>query len=571
MKKVLLTFLSLLLVFLMVPVVPDAAYADDASAYDEALIKALQSGNDFFGNVTASKVPGAPGIKSPGAKAPLTPVEIKTNSFHDSTLPDNGWIALDADGDGHTWLYARDYSPTFLSLSGTDGECISSASYINDIGALTPDNWLISPAVQMPAGKQLNFYVIGQDRNDFAEHYGVYVSTTSQTDPSTFTELYTGTVTNGANAGFEVHSVDLSAYAGKTVYLAFRHFDCTDQFWLDLDGVGLGNAGETPPPVPPSIIRVKGSDRYATSIAVAEQLLKDAGATQFPNAIIATGDDFPDALAGSSLSTAVGAPILLVSSKKPSSIDDAMAFIKDYVKPSGVVVILGGKAAVPESVESRLMALGYGPADSYPGFLLRLAGKNRYETNLEVLYVLANSISFPKIMLICDGTNWPDAATASAVGLPIMLISKAGLNDDQKSCLDFLADEYEIAVDVIGGKGAISEEMLQTLDPYDPIRVAGANRAETAVAVADHYFGSDPKRVTFAYGGNFPDCISGGFLARYMEAPILYGDSKVPKPYADADAPYIAYCGAYSAYVLGGASLISDQFVTDLLIVNAPS
>ena len=91
------------------------------------------------------------------------------------------------------------------------------------------------------------------------------------------------------------------------------------------------------------------------------------------------------------------------------------------------------------------------------------------------------------------------------------------------------------------------------------------------MAVADHYFDSDPKRVTFAYGGNFPDCISGGFLACYMEAPILYGDSKVPKPYADADAPYIAYCGAYSAYVLGGASLISDQFVNDLLIVNAPS
>ena len=38
------------------------------------------------------------------------------------------------------------------------------------------------------------------------------------------------------------YSVDLSQYAGEEVYIAIRHFNTSDQFYLDVDNVELYNA-----------------------------------------------------------------------------------------------------------------------------------------------------------------------------------------------------------------------------------------------------------------------------------------------------------------------------------------
>ena len=46
---------------------------------------------------------------------------------------------VDEDGDSYSWMNAE--------MTPYEGNgCISSASYINSAGALTPDNWLITPA-----------------------------------------------------------------------------------------------------------------------------------------------------------------------------------------------------------------------------------------------------------------------------------------------------------------------------------------------------------------------------------------------------------------------------------------
>lgn len=133
------------------------------------------------------------------------------------------WTALDADGDGYTW--------TTDFINGT----IASASYINSIGALTPDNWLISPQMQFSSGSNytLSWDVAGVDSTYFAEHYGVYISTTG-TATSNFTLLqqYTLTTRNQTNK-----TIDLSSYAGQNVYIAFRHWNVTDQYWMTLDNI----------------------------------------------------------------------------------------------------------------------------------------------------------------------------------------------------------------------------------------------------------------------------------------------------------------------------------------------
>lgn len=67
----------------------------------------------------------------------------------------------------------------------------------------------------------------------YAEHYGVYVSTTT-TDTSAFTLVNEWTLTG---ADEEVKVLNLSAYAGQDIYVAFRHFNCTDELALLIDDV----------------------------------------------------------------------------------------------------------------------------------------------------------------------------------------------------------------------------------------------------------------------------------------------------------------------------------------------
>ena len=569
MKRVLVILFSLLLIFLMVPVLPDAAYADDGPMIDEELLKSISLEQNIYVPEGLVKIPGATGTVTSGAKA--SPESITTTCFHDSTLPNNGWIAIDSDGDGYNWMYAKDFYEGFYSLDGADGECVTSASYRNDVGPLNPDNWLISPAITVSSNTQFNYFIAGQDPSYCSEYYGVFISTTSQTDLSSFHKVHSETVNTGGET-YTGRFVDLRPYAGQTIYIAFRHYNCTDMYWLNLDGLSIAPYTGSYPVVPPKIIRVKGQDRYQTSIQVALKLLEEANGAYYNNVIIATGDNFPDALAGSSLSTKYNLPIILVSAKKPSSIDDAISFIHDYVSSSGSVFILGGLGAVPSSVEERLAAIGY-TDEGNPGHVMRLNGKDRYETNLMVLEMLDyyDPISW---LLVCDGTNWPDAATASATAYPIMLMPKAGPTEQQDTALGIIKSNaqdggYDFEIGVVGGSGAVSDDVFNMMSAYDTDngagRLAGSNRAETAVLVAGTLFSTPPTRVTIAYGANYPDTISGGILAHYMNAPILYGDSKVPTPYLKAAKPYVQYYQIHTAYVLGGESLVSDQFVIDLL------
>jgi PKD repeat protein len=151
------------------------------------------------------------------------------------------WTILDEDADGYSWMNAG-YQP--YEGSG----CISSASYVNNVGPLNPDNWLISPALNIPAnGAKLSFFVNAQDAGYYEEHYGVYVSTTG-TNPNNFTLLYEEDLDAGdrAQTPWAEKTVNLD-YSNQTIYIAIRHFNCTDMFWINLDnfsvtpGVGIEN------------------------------------------------------------------------------------------------------------------------------------------------------------------------------------------------------------------------------------------------------------------------------------------------------------------------------------------
>ena len=164
---------------------------------------------------------------------------------------EEGWTSIDADGDGYEWynLNPTNMTTTIPGHNGSAGH-MTSASYQSV--ALTPDNYLVSPA--KAAYTQISFWACGQDASWAAEHFGVAVSTTNNTSASAFTTIQEWTMTakegpkgaRGMNAQgtWYEYTVDLGAYAGQDIWVAIRHFNCTDMFRINVDDVTLSTAAK---------------------------------------------------------------------------------------------------------------------------------------------------------------------------------------------------------------------------------------------------------------------------------------------------------------------------------------
>ena len=164
----------------------------------------------------------------------------------------NGWTNIDADGDGYVW----DYSTESPSHSGMGH--IESFSYINYYGTVHPDNYIVSPQMYtIGNGSILSFWACAKDASYSSEHFGIAISTSGNTNASDFTTISEWTMWskgNGANqavasgrdeqtraGNWHYFTVDLSAYAGQQVWIAIRHFNCTDQYAIIVDDMELNN------------------------------------------------------------------------------------------------------------------------------------------------------------------------------------------------------------------------------------------------------------------------------------------------------------------------------------------
>lgn len=160
-----------------------------------------------------------------------------------------GWTIIDSDNDGITWQLS-DTSSQISSFRAnyprTGNSCIIALSYNNlTYEALTPDEWLISPALVIPSGESytLSFYDNGTNASYAAEHYEVHVATSNTIAAlSATTPLISQTL---SDASWIKRTADLSAYAGQTIYIGFHHYNCTDQFCMGIDDIRVGGP-ETP-------------------------------------------------------------------------------------------------------------------------------------------------------------------------------------------------------------------------------------------------------------------------------------------------------------------------------------
>lgn len=156
------------------------------------------------------------------------------------------WTTIDNDLDGYNWLSTlteTDFTATNFVNSGSSAALSHSYQNKDSEGtaiyqALNPDNWMISPAISLPTGSyKLSWYSSCANPQYGEEKYAVYIATGNTVND--FLNNGTKLFEDITSTTWEMQIANISAYAGQTVYVAFRHFDCTDQFVLGIDDVAI--------------------------------------------------------------------------------------------------------------------------------------------------------------------------------------------------------------------------------------------------------------------------------------------------------------------------------------------
>jgi putative cell wall-binding protein len=200
------------------------------------------------------------------------------------------------------------------------------------------------------------------------------------------------------------------------------------------------------------VTRVAGKDRYATAAALSATFSPGA-----PVAYIASGLDFPDALAGAALAGHTGGPVLL---SRPGSLPGPVAAELARLKPKKIVVI-GGEVSVSTAVLNQLR--GYATATTADK-VTRVSGSDRYATAA----ALTDGWSGDRgTVYVASGANFPDAlagaAAAGAAGRPVLLTRPTSLAGPTKAALGKLQPGRIV---VLGGDSAVSTATAQELARY---------------------------------------------------------------------------------------------------------
>ena len=279
------------------------------------------------------------------------------------------------------------------------------------------------------------------------------------------------------------------------------------------------------------VTRIYGDTRYETCDNITYKIMDNKGIDKLDTVIIASGKNFADALGGSYLAGVTDAPIIITNGNMN------IEWFKQNFENDGKIYILGGTSAVPKAVEQTLR--GYD--------VERLAGADRYETNLKILEEAISEGGSTDEILVCTGKNFADSLSASATGKPILLVGKE-LSAAQKNFLDSNSGE----VYILGGVNAVSTKIEK--EAGAKVRIAGASRFETSVEIAKTFF-SNPESAVLAYSHNYPDGLCGGPLAMNLNAPLIL--TKTGKE--SAAVSYMNQYNIHSGVVLGGSGLISDS------------
>ncbi len=297
--------------------------------------------------------------------------------------------------------------------------------------------------------------------------------------------------------------------------------------------------------------RLSGANRFATSYAISQASFYSAKA-----AVLAVGNDYPDALAAAGLAGALDCPVLLL----PEMFGEV--YVSDelanelFALGASSVYIVGGEKAIPADVAAYL-------SQDYGFAVTRVAGSDRYATSVEVAKKMDSLIGRKGTAFLASGSSFADALAvapfAFSQGFPILLTPKDTLAPSVRSYLSSAKPKVTIVGGTaVVGSGVRSQVIAATGNTCD--RIAGDDRYQTAVDVANyaidgHGWGTWSS-VGIAAGTNFPDALSGGPALGSRGGALLLTDPKVlSRQAAGCLATHKSKIG--QAFVLGGTAVVT--------------
>lgn len=289
--------------------------------------------------------------------------------------------------------------------------------------------------------------------------------------------------------------------------------------------------------------RIFGSNRYETALKITGRFYDK----ETDSVILATGKNFPDALAASTLSKQAKAPILLVDGDKGRLPDElGKAINKVNAKK---VYLLGGPSAISKSIENQLDEMGLQT--------IRMGGSNRYESAVLINQEVLGEEKTIDNLILASGKDFVDALSASYLiqndHSIILLNEKNGLTKENK---EFIQDKDINRIILVGGKNVLNDKVEKDIKQYakETVRIAGANRFETARKIAE-FLPVKNNMVFYASAYSFPDALLVGSLSSEYNAPILLGSKKSDSPESLA---FIKAHGINKIYLIGGEGVLHN-------------
>ena len=300
--------------------------------------------------------------------------------------------------------------------------------------------------------------------------------------------------------------------------------------------------------------RLGGTDRYATSVATAQQFGHST------DVILASGvpGHYPDALTASYLAGFKKAPIML------TQLAATPANVIAQITASGAtdVWLIGGTGVISTAQEAAL--------DVKFGTIHRLGGLDRYLTAEKVIGAAGVAASTTHTAVLATGVNFPDAIAGGPLsyvkGMPLAITAT---NSVPASTLAALKAAGVTNVIALGGPTVITPAVLATLAAQTPSitlnqRIYGANRSETSSKLADYMLASQGFTNTginvasgYAFGTG-ADALGGAPLSGKENRPTLITESVTtvgpgPLGFLTAHSATLA-----SGHIFGGLGAVSQ-------------
>lgn len=294
-----------------------------------------------------------------------------------------------------------------------------------------------------------------------------------------------------------------------------------------------------------TVERIAGASRHDTAVKVSQATFVTSD-----YAIIASGDNYPDALVGGALATQISAPILTVSK------DNISQDVLSELDRLGVktIYLLGGTNTISTSVENTLK-------DKYQE-VKRLAGKDRYETASEINIIrhelnrLVNGedVKGGDKVTYVSGTAFADALSAAPF---VGQINDGEPHFTMEAFLLAKPNEEVYAHRIFGGTSSVKGDAVFK-------RLAGINRYETAVEIAKLYpteLNKEIDTVVLVDGNNYPDALaSAPYVAKNNAALLLTPSDKL----SASTKAYIDSNNIKKVVVIGGENSVSTAVVNEI-------